>query len=154
VGGVRFIRSNDGGHTWSPPVQPISTLTGIEQTKPGPWTYVGPSMSIDRTWLAVDSSTGVLYLSSRDLGGIHGHRYITSSRDGRPDPRRSLRGARPRQHRDEGRGARHRRRREDMAAGDHPRRATGQHPQPAVDRVLAHRRARRDVADDLRRQDE
>ena len=82
VGGVRFIRSTDGGRTWSAPIQPISTLTGIQRTKPGPWTYVGPSMSIDRTWLAVDSSTGVLYLSSRDLGGIHGHRYITSSRDG------------------------------------------------------------------------
>jgi hypothetical protein len=82
VGGVRVIRSTDGGRTWSEPVQPISTLSGLENAPPGTTTYVGPSQTIDRTWLAFDDSTRTLYLSSRDFGGIRGHRYLVTSADG------------------------------------------------------------------------
>ncbi len=75
-----IIRSTDGGRTWSKPVMAIgSSLVAPFPFAPGSG---NPLNVLDRPWLVVDQSTGVVYLSAANLApvDINNHeQFITAS---------------------------------------------------------------------------
>jgi hypothetical protein len=68
--------SRDGGKTWSAPISALGSFTPKSRFVSG-----NPVDPHDREWLAVDQSTGTLYVSSGNLPGGPPARFVTVSED-------------------------------------------------------------------------
>lgn len=86
-GDIRFITSTDKGSTWSQPLIIAHTLPEAGWSSSGAGSYVG--VDTDQPWLAVDSSTGAVYVSWREYRAASGgtspfgdSRYVAVSHDG------------------------------------------------------------------------
>ncbi len=86
-GDIRVITSVDGGSTWSQPVVVGHTLPEQGWSPSGSDSYVG--LLTDQPWLAVDASTGDVYVSWREYRAVSGGsspfgdtRYMSVSKDG------------------------------------------------------------------------
>ncbi len=85
MGGSALIYSDDGGHTFSPPVQIISSFMPKEVL--GPFVSYAPTGSQgDRPEIRVDMSTGKLYVDGKSSAAEPAHRQTTfrMSDDGGP----------------------------------------------------------------------
>jgi hypothetical protein len=84
-GGTDIAWSKDGGKTWSTPVRVMGQSTPLEEYDTGLKPNLRGSTPYDRPYLAIDQSTGTLYIPGTGTGtdpAVHGETFLRTSTDG------------------------------------------------------------------------
>lgn len=83
-GGTDIAWSSDNGKTWSTPVRVMGQSTPLEEYAPGVKPNLRGSTPYDRPSLAIDQSTGTLYVPGSGTGtepAVHAETFIRASKD-------------------------------------------------------------------------